>query len=238
MIVPNNVHLSWQGFLTDEIRQELQGIEKQIGENYNPSNSEQILRFLTTDLEKVRVIWLGQDVYPMKGVATGRSFEVGTLENWQQPFKQVSMKNIIRLIHKEYNNIQSYNEIKSYEEIKKEIASGTFQLQTPKKWFDALEEQGVLFLNTSFTCETGKPNSHKEIWAHFSKCVLLYISKVNPDIIWFLWGKEAMGNKPFIEQGVFYESRHPMMCSVKYENDFLKFDGFRKTMNIINWLGI
>ena len=238
MIVPNTIHPSWQEFLTDEIRQELQEIEQQIGNNYNPGSSRQILRFLTTDLTKIKVVWLGQDVYPMKGVATGRAFEVGTLESWQQPFKQVSMKNIIRLIHKEYNQIQSYQDIRTYEEIKKELEKGTFRLQDPQHWFDALEEQGVLFLNTSFTCEPGKPNSHKEIWAHFSKCVLLYISKVNPDIIWFLWGKEAIGNKPFIEQGKFYESRHPMMCSVKYENDFLKFDGFRKTMNIINWLGI
>ncbi len=238
MILPNLVHTSWNDFLTEEVMRELESIERCIGENYNPSNRQQILRFMESDLQKVKVIWLGQDVYPMKGVATGRSFEVGTLESWQQPFKQVSMKNIIRLIHKEYRNIDSYNEIKSYEEIKKELAAGTFQLQTPKKWFDALEEQGVMFLNTSFTCEPGKPNSHKSIWTQFSSNVLKYISKKNPEIIWFLWGNEAISNKAFIEQGIFYESRHPMMCSAKYENDFLKFDGFRKTMSMINWLGV
>ena len=238
MILPKTIHPSWQDFLTDEIRQEINTIECRIGEECNPSNRQHILRFLTIDLAKVKVIWLGQDVYPMKGVATGRSFEVGTLESWQQPFKQVSMKNIIRLIHKDYNNIQSYQDIKSYEEIKKEIANGEFNLQNPQKWFDALEEQGVLFLNTSFTCEPGKPNSHKDIWAHFSSCVLTYISENNPQISWFLWGNEAIGNKKYVKQGVFYESRHPMMCSVKYENDFLKFDGFRQTMHMINWLGV
>lgn len=238
MILPNSVHPSWNDFLNDEIMQELKKIESCIGQDCNPSNRQQILRFLTSDIKKVKVIWLGQDVYPMKGVATGRSFEVGMLESWQQPFKQVSMKNIIRLIHKEYNDIDSYSEIRSYEEIKRELAAGTFQLQTPKKWFDALEEQGVLFLNTSFTCEPGKPNSHKNIWAHFSANVLRYISRTNTEIIWFLWGNEAIGNKAFIEQGIFYESRHPMMCSVKYENDFLKFDGFRETMQTINWLGV
>ena len=238
MILPNSINTSWNDFLTEEVMQELESIERCIGENYNPSNRQQILRFMERDLQKVKVIWLGQDVYPMRGVATGRSFEVGTLESWQQPFKQVSMKNIIRLIHKEYKNIDSYNEIKSYEEIKQELTTGTFQLQTPKKWFDALEEQGVMFLNTSFTCEPGKPNSHKSIWAQFSSNVLRYISKTNPEIIWFLWGNEAISNKAFIEQGIFYESRHPMMCSAKYENDFLKFDGFRKTMRTINWLGI
>ena len=238
MLLPDSIHPSWNDFLTEEIMQELENIERCIGEDCNPSNRQQILRFLAIDIKKVRVIWLGQDVYPMKGVATGRSFEVGTLESWQQPFKQVSMKNIIRLIHKDYNNIDDYHEIKSYEEIKKELAAGTFQMQAPKKWFDELEKQGVLFLNTSFTCEPGKPNSHKSIWADFSSGVLSYISRTNPEIVWFLWGNEAISNKVFIEQGIFYESRHPMMCSVKYENDFLKFDGFRKTMQMINWLGI
>jgi len=238
MILPTDIHPSWKAFLNDEMMEELEQIEQQIGEDCNPSNRQQILRFLTNDLNKVKIVWLGQDVYPMKGAATGRSFEVGGLESWQQPFKQVSMKNIIRLIHKEYNGIVEYGDIKSYEEIKKELAADAFQLQSPTKWFDALEQQGVLFLNTSFTCEPGKPNSHKEIWSYFSQCVLAYISEVKPDIIWFLWGNEAVRNKTFIEQGVFYESRHPMMCSVKYENDFLKFDGFKKTMHLINWLGV
>ena len=29
-----------------------------------------------------------------------------------------------------------------------------------------------------------------------------------------------------------------MMCSEKYEDDFLKSDCFKDTMNIINWLGV
>ena len=32
-------------------------------------------------------------------------------------------------------------------------------------------------------------------------------------------------------------SRHPMLCSSKYDDDFLKSDCFIKTNHIIKWLG-
>ncbi len=235
-MIPKDVHPSWKAFLTDDRIKELAKIEEEIGEAYNPSETDRILRFLTVDLDNVKVVWLGQDVYPMKGAATGRSFEVGGLDSWQKPFRQVSMKNIVRLLHKDYNKIDKYEEIKPFSKIKEEIKNGAFPIKPPNKWFDDLEQQGVLFLNTSFTCRTGKPNSHKHIWADFSQKVLLYISMQVPEAVWFLWGKEAQSNKPYIEQGVFFESRHPMMCSGKYEDDFLKFTGFRETKDLIKWV--
>lgn len=237
MLLPKQVHPSWGTFLTDEVRKELQEIEHKIGDNYNPTNPENILRFLTTDLNQKKVLWLGQDVYPAKGVATGRAFEVGNLSNWDQPFRQVSMKNIIRLIHKTYNNIEDYENIKSFNEIKKEINDNSFTIKQPKEWFDSLDEQGVLFLNTSLTCEIGKANSHKTIWESFSKKVIQYISEMKPELIWFLWGNEAKANEQYIKQGKIYESRHPMMCSKTYKDDFLKSDCFKETSQLINWLG-
>ncbi|MFJ7185574.1 uracil-DNA glycosylase [Lysinibacillus xylanilyticus] len=236
-MLPNNIHASWKPFITEDILNELKLIEMQIGENYNPVNKEDILRFLKLDLDSIKIIWLGQDVYPAKGVATGRAFEVGTLSDWSDKFRQVSLKNIIRLIHKNYTGIEEYNEIKKFSEIQKEIQNMNFRLKEPKDLFNSLEKQGVMFLNTSFTCEIGKPNSHKLIWKKFSIKVMEYIAENNSDIIWFLWGNEAIANKAYINAGNFFESRHPMMCSEKYDEDFLKFEGFKATMNKINWLG-
>ncbi|MGN1400914.1 MAG: uracil-DNA glycosylase [Bacillus sp. (in: firmicutes)] len=236
MILPGNIHASWKPLLTEEVQGELRFIESQLGAEYNPSDKGKILRFLSVDLSKVKVIWLGQDVYPMKGAATGRAFEVGGLDNWNTKFRQVSLKNILRLLHKEYYQIDDYEEIRPYSTIKQEIGSGAFPIKQPDLWFSELEKQGVLFLNTSFTCRTGVPNSHKHLWSRFSQRVLAYIASVRPDCIWFLWGKEAIGMKAYIHKGVFYESRHPMMCSKKYEDDFLKFIGFRETWQEIDWL--
>lgn len=237
MFLSEQVHPSWTHIINDEFLLELHKIESLIGDNFNPSNPKDVLRFLSVDLNKVKIIWLGQDVYPMEGVATGRSFEVGGLKEWTNSFRQVSLKNIIRVIHKAHYRITSYKDIKLFSEIQKEITDGTFPILKPNEWFDSLETQGVLFLNTSFTCEIGIPNSHKLLWENFSRIVLNYVSNNSPNVVWFLWGKEAVTQKQNIHKGIFYESRHPMMCSEKYMDDFLKFSGFYETKHIINWLG-
>src|SRR5699024_6527509 len=175
MFIPDEIHSSWLDFLTDERIQEIRQIESQIGNDYNPTNPNNVLRFLTTNLNNMKVIWLGQDVYPAKGVATGRAFEVGGLTSWQEPFRQSSLKNIVRCIYKVENHLSKSEEPPLFSEIRKEIALGTFPILEPPEWFHSLEQQGVLFLNTSFTCEIGEPNSHKKYWKNCSNAVLKYI---------------------------------------------------------------
>lgn len=231
-----NVHSSWNKFLSDEIRDELKVIDEKIGRNINPSY-ENVLRFLMTDLNEIKVVILGQDPYPEKGRATGRAFEVGDLISWNQKFRQVSLKNIIRLIYKNYNNIEDYNKILKFSEIQNQIIEGNFNISTPDKIFKSWEKQGVLLLNTYFTVECGITGSHISIWEHFSIKLLQYISEENKNINWFLWGKLAEEKSKYIKYGKFYISRHPMMCSEKYDDDFLRNNCFKDTMNIINWLG-
>lgn len=235
MIVPKIIHESWTSFLTPEIRKELEKIEVKIGNDYTP-NEDKVLRFLSLDLNNAKVVILGQDPYKPLGVANGRSFQPDNLYSWTQPFKQVSLKNIIRLIYRTENNIELYSDIPSYKEILKEIATGNFAIKEPKEWFDFLEKQGVLFLNTYLTCKIGVSNSHKKIWESFSHHMLEYISETNPELNWFLWGSEAILNKCYIKQGKIYQSRHPMMCSDDYENDFLKCECFKETKELISWL--
>lgn len=237
ILLPHKIDSSWEAFLTEDMMNELHNIEQEIGTNFNPTDPEMILRFLTVPLDQVKVVWLGQDVYPAKGVATGRAFEIGQLDSWQAPFRQASLRNIVRLIHKNYTNIENYESIYTFQAIREEIKSGTFPIKEPPVWFESLEKQGVLFLNSAFTCEVDVPNSHKHLWRRFSEHVFQYISEQRPDIIWFLWGKEAIAKKAFIPEGTFMESRHPSRCSASYEDDFLKFTGFKDTKHLINWLG-
>ena len=236
-LLPDYIDPSWKEFLSHDIITELTTIEQKIGNHFNPTDRNKVLRFLTVPLNQVNVIWLGQDVYPAEGVATGRAFEVGNLHSWQEPFRQASLKNIIRLIHKNYQKIDQYDDIKTFKAIREEMEVGTFPIQSPSAWFASLEQQGVLFLNSAFTCEINVANSHKQIWHDFSTEVLHYISKQRPDIIWFLWGKEAIAKKAYINEGIFYESRHPSRCSKTYKDDFLNFSGFQQTFETINWLG-
>lgn len=236
MLIPENFDKSWESFLTEEIKSELDLIESKIGTDYTPEKNK-VLRFLSLNLNNAKVVILGQDPYKPERVANGRSFQPDNLEDWKKPFKQVSLKNIIRLIYKSYNDISEYSNILSYKEITEKIKSGDFNIKPPKQWFDSLEQQGVLFLNTSLTCKINVSNSHKAIWENFSKELLNFISSEKSDLIWFLWGSESISNENFIKNGKVYKSRHPMMCSEKYDDDFLKCNCFKETMNIINWLG-
>lgn len=235
-LLPVDVHNSWNDFLTNDTIEKLNTIEAKIGKNINPEPNS-VLRFLKCDLNNIKVVILGQDPYPEKGRATGRAFEVGDLHSWNDKFRQVSLKNIIRLIHKGYNCIDEYKSIKKFSEIQNEIKSGKFKILPPNKIFSSWESQGVLLLNTYLSVESGITGSHIEIWEPFSIKLLEFISNQNKNINWFLWGKQAEDKKKYIKNGSFYISRHPMMCSEKFKDDFLKNDCFKDTMNQINWLG-
>jgi uracil-DNA glycosylase len=212
-------------------------IEKSIGPGYNPEK-DRVLRFLTTDLDTAKIVILGQDPYPEKSAATGRAFEVGSLKTWDTPFRQVSLKNFIRLIYISYNNINDYRLIPSFTYVMNEIKSGRFLIADPPELFSSLENQGVLFLNTGFTVIPGKPLSHREIWMPFTEKLIKYISQQKPDLNWFLWGKSAQALKPLILAGNFFECRHPMMCSQSYDDDFLKSRCIKDTMKTVDWTGI
>lgn len=233
-----DVHSSWRGFLNDKTVKQLENIERKVGSDYTP-DCYSLLRFMELDLDKVKVGILGQDPYKSEGVANGRAFQPSDLEDWYDTFRQVSLKNIVRAIYKAYNDIEYYEDIPTYSEIMQEIILGDFNIKRPRDWFDSLENQGVLLLNTSLTCEIGESNSHKHLWQEFSNNLLRFISKSNPDIIWFLWGKSAINKLKYVGniEAKAYVSNHPMMCSSKYKEDFLKSKCFKETMHIIDWLG-
>lgn len=231
------VHDSWKEFLTDSNIRLIDNIEHEAGLDYTP-DEDKVMRFMTLDLNKIKIIILGQDPYKPAGVANGRAFQPSDLESWTKPFRQVSLKNIVRAIYAVHNNITEYSDIPNYSDIAKEIYNGDFYIKEPKDWFNSIEEQGVLLLNTSLTCRIGESNSHKHLWVEFNKRLLDYIRRKRPDIIWFLWGKEAIDKLKYLNRDAkVYTSNHPMMCSESYKEDFLKNPCFRETKNIINWLG-
>lgn len=230
------VHDSWNGFLTQSILREIADIDGMIGTDYTPP-ADKVLRFMSLNLDKIKVIILGQDPYKPEGVANGRAFQPLNLTSWSQSFRQVSLKNIIRNIYASYNDIEEYSKIPYYQDIVTKIVLGEFPIKQPYNWFDSLEEQGVLLLNTSLTCKIGVSNSHKGIWYDFSHELINYIAKQRTDLAWFMWGKEAAIYKQYIPSGEIYVSRHPMMCSEEYADDFLRNPCFKETRDIVNWLG-
>jgi uracil-DNA glycosylase len=229
------INPSWNSFLTVDAIELLIKIEKEVGaSNFTPP-STRVLNFLTVPLQHVKIIILGQDPYPQQGVATGRAFEVGTLKTWNQTFNNISLKNIVRAIYFTY-----HNEYLKFSQIKK-LMGTSFLIKNPDELFIDWEKQGVLLLNTSFTCETGKSNSHEKNWKPFTLKLLHHISVNYPNIIWFLWGNNAKEIVSGLNLKNKFESMHPMMCyhAPGRDDDFLfgKTNPFTETKHIINWPG-
>ena len=107
------IHNDWKTFLSKEIVQLINQIESEISEKDFTPPAEKVLRFLELPLKSAKIIILGQDPYPQPGVATGRAFEVGTLKSWNEPFKNISLKNILRALYKAYSGkVLKYNDLK------------------------------------------------------------------------------------------------------------------------------
>lgn len=201
---------------------------------FNP-NPENILRFAKNPIDDIKVVIVGQDTYPAPGVATGRAFEVGGLVCWNEPFRQVSLKNIVRLLYGTYTEHSSYE---SFNKIREEIQCGNFNLLPPNLLFESWEQQGVLLINCALSCEVGIPGSHSDIWKPFMDEALKYFCLRNTDAKFFLWGSVAGKVKSIVNDGrKLYISRHPMMCSSSYSDDFLKSRCFYDTKDEINWIG-
>ncbi len=237
-MLPERISEFWEDFLTEIRLAELEKIENQLKNQPINPDLDKVLRFLAHDLSQFKVVIIGQDPYPTPGVATGRSFQVKGLDYWMKPFRQTSFRNILRLIYKNYHQIEDYDQIPKFNQIKQQIKSGQFKVKNPYDLITDWEKQGVLMLNASFSCLQNQPLSHQELWADFSNKLIEYIDQNNPQIKWFLWGKPAQKLTLLIKNGQIYASRHPMMCSAKYADDFLKSDCFKATSDQINWRGL
>ena len=230
----NDIDSSWYNFLLqDNVMKELNSIEKKIGNDFYPDVNN-VLRFLKVNLNDVKYIVLGMDPYPSDyevnnkkiPIATGRSFEIGNYNSWNDSTKNVSMINIVKAIYKECRG-----SIKSIDEIREEINNGSFRLVSPNKIFDYLEKQGVLFLNCSFTVLPGKAKSHVSLWSNFSSLLQNYIINTNPDIIWILWGDEAINNmNGKIDSSKMITNCHPRRYEFVENSDFSKVKGIKVTI--------
>lgn len=137
---------------------------------------------------KVRVVLVGQDPFPQKGVATGILFanKENTPEDKLSPSLKIIKNSFLRL------------------------------LQNPEKEFNFdptftyLVKQGVLMINSALTIEVNKPGSHSMIWRPFVSTLLRNLSNMNHNIIFVLFGSQARTFRPYINKENFcVELVHP-----------------------------
>lgn len=191
----NGYHPNWEPFIHNaDVQKEIQKIEKFLEtEKYFPAESN-VLRFLWQDPRKAKAVIVGMEPYPSSFTengavipeATGRSFEVASIKEWTNKFKQASLRNILKAIY-----FTDTGKIISMEELRAKITDGSFPISKPTQWFDNLEEQGVIFLNATLTVRQHEVDTHTEVWEAFMDYLIRYIENVNQDVLWCLLGTKA-----------------------------------------------
>ena len=209
-----NNHETWKSFINFETKKPY---FKKIKDHLISDNAEGKIvlpepknffrAFDLCELNKVKVVIIGQDPYHTPGVPNGLAFSVN--KNQKLP---PSLINIFR-------EIESDLGIKNY------IGD-----------LSAWSRQGVLLLNTCLSVCAGLPASHSNIgWENFTNAAIEEIQK-KKNIIFLLWGKHAQQKKAFIQEDNFIlEAAHPSPLSAN--NGFFGCNHFSKTNDLLTSLG-
>ncbi|MBQ8062800.1 MAG: hypothetical protein IJ230_02570 [Clostridia bacterium] len=230
----------WEPFLNDpEVVDILTHIADTIdpavtGKEYYPA-PEHVLRFLRMET-LVKYCIVGMDPYPSFNerdgipIATGRSFEVSELygQGWDYKIRQASLRNMLKAIY--YNETGTNPELSV---VREKIASGEFDILPPTDWFNNMEAQGVLFLNSTLTVEAGKPGSHQKLWEPFRAKLIPFLEDMG--CTFMLWGNNAQTEVPAYlsekaKTAQVLTAPHPRMA------EFVRENTFREAKDI-NWLG-
>lgn len=209
-----NNHESWKSFINFETKKPY---FKKIKDHLISDNAEGKIvlpepknffrAFDLCELNKVKVVIIGQDPYHTPGVPNGLAFSVN--KNQKLP---PSLINIFRELEFDLG-------VKNY------IGD-----------LSAWSRQGVLLLNTCLSVCAGLPASHSNIgWENFTNAAIEEIQK-KKNIIFLLWGKHAQQKKAFIQEDNFIlEAAHPSPLSAN--NGFFGCNHFSKTNNLLTSLG-
>lgn len=230
----------WEPFLNDpDVPDILEHIYAAIdpavtGKEYYPA-PENVLRFLRMEAP-VKYCIVGMDPYPSFNerdgipIATGRSFEVSELagQGWDYKIRQASLRNMLKAIY-----FSETGEDPPLPEVREKISSGAFPILPPTDWFDAMEAQGVLFLNSTLTVEAGKPGSHQKLWEPFRAKLIPFLESLGTTFL--LWGNNAQAEvPPYLSETAriaqVQTAPHPRMA------DFVTADPFGRA-NGIDWTG-
>jgi len=171
-----------------------------------PSQDKIFKAFDLCKYEDLKVVILGQDPYHQPSQAQGLAFS--TPASIKNP---PSMVNII-----------------------KEVISDIGDCDCLDGDLTPWAKQGVLLINTIFTVEDSKPNSHKSIgWETFTNNILQFISLNNENIVFILWGAGAIKKSKLIDAKKHHILTSPHPSPLSSYRGFFGSKPFSKTNNIL-----
>ena len=190
------INATWDKFLNEEFQKPyFKELSEFLKREYRtktiyPPKKEVFSSFYFTDMDKVKVVILGQDPYHEPGQACGMCFAV-------KPGVRLppSLQNIYKEIQDDLGVPMNYN-------------NGYLV-----KW----AKQGVLLINSVMTVEKGRANSHAgHGWETFTNNVIEKINTLDQPVVYLLWGNNARQKKQLITnpKHLILETVHPSPLSV------------------------
>ena len=190
------INATWDKFLNEEFQKPyFKELSEFLKREYRtktiyPPKKEVFSSFYFTDMDKVKVVILGQDPYHEPGQACGMCFAV-------KPGVRLppSLQNIYKEIQDDLGVPMNYN-------------NGYLV-----KW----ARQGVLLINSVMTVEKGRANSHAgHGWETFTNNVIEKINTLDQPVVYLLWGNNARQKKQLITnpKHLILETVHPSPLSV------------------------
>ena len=160
--------------------------ENAAGRGYLPAGAH-VLRAFQRPLADVRVLITGQDPYPTPGHPIGLSFAVDRE---------------VRPLPRSLGNI--------YKERQDDLGIPP----APHGDLTAWSDQGVLLLNRVLTVRPGTPASHRGWgWEKVTELAIRTLVARRKPLVAILWGADARGLKPLLEDTPIVESAHPSPLS-------------------------
>lgn len=142
-----------------------------------PNIKDVFKAFKLCPYNKCRVVFIGQDPYPQRGVAQGALFgnSSDTPENKLSPSLQIIKESVI--------NFEIPHNLITFD-------------PTLESW----AKQGILMINSALTTEVGRIGVHVMKWRPFMIAFLKQMSMINPGIIYVLFGSQAQILEPYISK--------------------------------------
>lgn len=155
--------------------------------NYTPSIDRIFKAFKVCNYNDLKIVMLGYDPYPQKGIATGLLF------GNNKEVKEEDLSPSLKIVKEAAVDFEiPHNSI-------------IFD-QTLESW----AKQGILMINSALTTEIGKTGSHTMLWRGFISKLIRNISEYNTGIIYVLFGEQAKTFKPYIgKNNIILEEKHP-----------------------------
>ena len=185
--------------------------ERAAGKTIYPPKQDVFNAFEITELDKVKVVILGQDPYHGPNQAHGLCFSV-----------QLGVKTPPSLVN-----------------IYKELASDISGFTIPQHGFlQSWADQGVLLLNTVLTVEQGQAHSHAKIgWEQFTDVVIQQLNKHCDGLVFLLWGSHGQKKGAVIDRQKHHVLSAPHPSPLSAYRGFFGCKHFSQTNQILQQQG-